>query len=47
MLKIKFSAGVAIVNFADNITLEVYGESIEEVELVAAPSISLDWMRSR
>ena len=49
VLKLKFPVGVVIVGFADDITLEVYGESIEEVELTAAHCIRKveDWMRSR
>lgn len=49
VLRLKFPAGVVIVGFADDITLEVYGESIEEVELTAAHSIAIveEWMSSR
>ena len=49
VLRLKFPPGVKIVGFADDLTLEVYGESIEEVELTASHSISLveEWMRSR
>ena len=49
VLRLKFPPGVGIVGFADDITLKVYGESIEEVELTATHSISLveEWMRSR
>lgn len=49
VLKLKFPVGVVIVGFADDITLEVYGESIEEVELTAEHSIGIveDWMHSR
>lgn len=49
VLQLKFPAGVVIVGFADDITLEVYGESIEEVELTSAHAISIveDWMHSR
>lgn len=49
VLRLRLPVGVKIVGFADDISLEVYGESIQEVELTAAHSISVveEWMRSR
>lgn len=49
VLRLPLPTGVKIVGFADDITLVVYGESMEEVELTAAHSISLveEWMKSR
>lgn len=49
VLRLKFPVGVKIVGFADDITLEVYGESIEEVELAAGHSIAVveEWMSTR
>lgn len=53
VLRFKFSVRVEIVGFAGDITLEVYGESIEEVKLTTTPSIKSvgakvgAWMRSR
>lgn len=49
VFRLQFPPGVRIVGFADDITLEVLGESIEEVELTATHSIGIieDWMRSR
>lgn len=40
VLRLKFPAEVKIVSFAYDITPEVYGESIDEVELTTAHSIA-------
>lgn len=49
VLRLALPPGVKLVGFADDITLVVYGESLEEVELTAAHAIDIveGWMRSR
>lgn len=49
LLSLQFPVGVKLVGFADDVTLLVYGESIQEVELTAAHAICIveNWMRSR
>lgn len=49
VLRLTLPPGVKLVGFADDITLTVCGESIEEVELTAEHAIGVieDWMRSR
>lgn len=47
VLRSKFPVGVAIVGFADDNTLEVYGESIEEVVFTVDNEKMLDHTGSR
>lgn len=49
VLRLALPPGVKLVGFADDLTLVVYGESIEEVELTAEHAIGIveEWMRSR
>lgn len=49
VLRLEYPVGVEIVGFANDITLVVYGETIEEVELTTDHSIKVvkAWMRSR
>ena len=49
VLRLRFPPWVHIDGFADDITLEVYGESIADVEQMATQAISIveEWMRSR
>lgn len=47
VLRLEYPVGVVIVGFADDITLEVYGETIEEVKLTTNRSIKVVEARMR
>ncbi|XP_062542282.1 keratin, type II cytoskeletal 1-like [Armigeres subalbatus] len=49
VLRLNIPPGVKLVRFADGVTMTVYGESIEEVELTATYLISLgeEWLCSK
>lgn len=46
VLRFKFPVDVAIIGFADDFTLQVYGDTIAEVELISPRELELVYQKT-